>query len=113
MNCLGRSDDVPCLHIPRCPHVVKTASPFYVSNVAGLKQANATTVVTACYNQTGLRIVYDATDHHVVTPWTTCNSPVFRNSSTLEFFAAPVRSPTDNPQWYNEIDSGPSGAMCM
>ena len=32
-------------------------------------------------------------------------------SDVLEVFIAPVHDPTDNPQWYFELDASPSGVM--
>ena len=109
-SCSMRSDDVPCVHIPPCPAVV-TLSPFFLSTVEGHMPSKVLTVVTVCHLHTGLHIATSATDAHVITPWTVCDSPVFINSSMLEIFAAPVKSPTDDPQWYNEIDADPSGAL--
>ena len=110
--CSNRTDDLPCLSVPPCGHAPPAvAAPFYVNGDAGLRLAAPQTSVAVCHNASGLKMVYQADDAHVVTPWTRCNDPVFTRSSTLEFFASPVHEATDNPIWYHEIDVAPSGVM--
>jgi len=109
----GRSDDVPCLRIPPCGGVAPAAAaaPFYVSDAATRVLASPQTKVAICHTASGLRVVYEGDDAHVVTPWTRCNDPVFERSSTFEFFASPVERPTDDPIWYHEIDGGPANVL--
>ena len=110
--CSDRADNLPCLSVPPCGRAPPAvAAPFYVNGADGLTLATPQTSVAVCHNASGLRMVYEATDAHVITPWTHCNDPVFQRSSTLEFFASPVHEATDNPIWYHEIDAAPSGAM--
>ena len=109
----GRSDDVPCLRVPPCGGgaPAAAAAPFYVSDAASKVLAAPQTKVAICHTASGLRVVYEGDDAHVVTPWTRCNDPVFERSSTFEFFASPVERPTDDPIWYHEIDGGPANVL--
>ena len=109
--CHQRTDDLPCLHVPNCTTGTATYHHFQITNVNTSQPATEPTTGTICYNNFGISIKEYATDSHVFTPWTHCNSPVFQRSSVLEIFVAPVYSVTDNPVWYFELDTAPSGAL--
>ena len=109
--CHIRTDDVPCLHVPNCQSGTATYSHFKITNTPTTQPATTPTRGTICWNEFGISVTEQATDQHVFTPWTQCNDPVFVNSSVLEIFVAPVQSPLDNPQWYFELDTAPSGTM--
>ena len=107
---LASASAVPRLDIPPCP-AVANATPFRVSNVPGDVPSRVQTLVQVCHEPTGIRLVTEARDQHVVTRWSECNDPVFKESATLELFLAPVETPYDAPTWYHEIDCGPAGAL--
>jgi hypothetical protein len=109
--CTIRTDNVPCLHVPKCSKGMAKYSNFYITNVPSLKPATSTTKGEICWNNVGISVKEYASDKHIITPWTNCNDPVFQKSSVLEIFVAPVLSPINNPEWYFELDTSPSGAM--
>jgi hypothetical protein len=106
-----RSDDVPCLHAPRCEDGSGAFADFKISTAAGDVPATQPTNGTVCWSKTGLHIRETARDAHIFSPYTRCNAPVFSKSDVLEVFLSPVVSPTDNPRFYYELDTSPSGAF--
>lgn len=109
--CDVRSDDVPCLHAPRCGDGEAAFADFKISTAAADIPATQPTNGTVCWSAAGLHIRETALDGHIFSPYTHCNAPVFVKSDVLEVFLAPVASPTDNPRFYYELDTSPSGAF--
>ena len=64
-----------------------------------------------CHDEMGFRVVMVATDANIFSPYTTCNSEVFVGSDVMEVFMAPVDDLSDDPQYYYELDTSPSGAL--
>jgi hypothetical protein len=113
--CVGRTDDVPCLLIPKCDSLSFEASgsfgDFKVSDADGDVPAQQATSGTICHDGDGIHVHEVATEEYVFSPYSHCNDEVYVNSDVLEVFIAPVLSVTDNPIWYYELDSAPTGAM--
>merc|ERR1711871_1895025 len=107
-------DALPCLVVAPCGQPASgrgTFGKFKVSNAKGSVAAEQHTEGSVCWDATGLHIHESATDRFIFSPYVRCNSPVFVNSDVLEVFIAPVHSLSDNPQWYFELDTSPSGVM--
>jgi len=111
--CKVRTDNpsLPCQHVPFCKDGNATVNHFKLTNVPGDEAASEQTQGTICWDATGIKVTEMAVDSHVLAPWTHCNDPVFQKSSVLEIFVAPVTKVTENPQWYFELDTAPSGAL--
>jgi hypothetical protein len=106
--CATRTDDVPCLHVSPCKGDAALSvgfgggaafGAFKVSDASGTVPAVQPTQGAVCYDGDGLHVHEQATEAHVFSPYTSCNSEVFVNSDVLEVFLAPVVAVTDNPQW--------------
>ena len=110
--CLVRTDGVPCLHVPPCGSVGGgLVSGFKISTAAGDVPATQQTNGSICWSPRGLHVHEIATDGSIFSPYTKCNSQVFSKSDVLEVFLAPVENPTENPMYYYELDTSPSGAF--
>jgi hypothetical protein len=111
--CGLRTDDVPCLYVENCANAEKLATfgDFQVSNDQGNVPAQQQTSGSICYDATGIHIKERANETHIFTPYAHCDDNVWVHSDVLEVFVAPVLSVYDNPQWYFELDTAPSGAM--
>ena len=109
--CDIRTDDINCIHVPNCKDGTVTYENFKLTNVQDDELATDQTNGKLCWDNIGIKVQEMAKDKHVFTPWKQCNDPVFERSSVLEIFVAPVQKVTDNPQWYFELDTSPSGAL--
>ena len=110
--CSSRTAGVPCLRAAHCSLPRKASfSNFQVSNAAGNLPAAQPTNGTLCYDELGVRVAFLATDTHIFSPYTACDATTWAASDTVEVFAAPVLATTDNPVWYFELDTVPTGAM--
>jgi len=105
------SQTLPCLHVPSCDDGSAAYGDFKITNVPTVEPALDQTTGEICWNQKGISVKEFAFDTHVFTPWMHCNDLVFQKSSVLEIFVAPVHHVSDNPIWYFELDTAPSGAM--
>lgn len=103
---------IPKLAVPECPSVAKIST-FHINTVPGnqLKKPKQNTRVEVCWSRTGLVVVSNATDDDVFNGCEACNCPVFEQGDVLEVFVGPVEHPTDNPEYYHEVDTGASGAL--
>ena len=111
-NACALRTDVPCIRVGKCTSSDKaTFGSFKVSNSEGNIAAAQPTDGTMCFDDSGIVISLVATDAHTFSAYTNCNSHTWVASDTVEVFIAPVRTLSDNPQWYFELDSVPSGAM--
>lgn len=87
---------VPCVAIPPCDSARAKKRPLQLASPYG-RPTRQKTDGAVCWNSTGLLVSVDAAEAHVVSPYTTCNSPVFLGSCTFEFFISPVQHATDAP----------------
>lgn len=109
-GCSIRTDDVPCLHVPWCERGTAEYSNFLITTEAEDVPAVQQTNGTICWDRSGLHLSELAEEKYIFTPYDQCNDPVFVSSDVLEVFISPVRNPQDNPDWYYELDTAPSGA---
>jgi hypothetical protein len=110
--CATRTDDVPCVHVRQCGLAPKAVfGAFKISNVTGSVPATQATSGTVCWDASGIEVSFFVVDAHIFSPWTKCDSTTWVNSDTVEVFVAPVNVVTDNPAWYYELNTVPTGAM--
>jgi hypothetical protein len=88
-----------------------TFGDFKVSNAPDDVPAAQPTQGTVCYDGAGLHVSEFATEASVFSPYASCNDALWVAGDVLEVFLAPVADPTDDPQWYFELDAAPTGAM--
>eukprot|EP01065_Artemidia_motanka_P027719 TRINITY_DN32915_c0_g1_i1.p1 TRINITY_DN32915_c0_g1~~TRINITY_DN32915_c0_g1_i1.p1 ORF type:complete len:286 (+),score=43.32 TRINITY_DN32915_c0_g1_i1:51-860(+) len=105
--------DVPCLRVPKCSAGAGRVHGFYLTTAPANNSvpAKQLTDVSICYGDAGFTLLMNASDNNIFTASGHCNDPVFSQGGVLEFFAGPVNSATDDPIYYHEIDSSPSGVM--
>ena len=109
--CRVRTDDVPCLQVPRCPAMASYGA-FKLTTSPGDEDATQRTTGQVCWDDVGMHVHETAVSSTpVFTPWAHCDDPVFSRSHVLEIFMAPVLRVTDNPRYYFEMDTAPSGAV--
>ena len=71
------------------------------------------TTAHLCHDAEGLHIHENAStgSHGVFSSASKCGDSVFTAGDVLEVFIAPVKKPTDVPEYYHELDTGAAGAM--
>jgi hypothetical protein len=105
-------DEVPCVNIPRCSSGRTTSLLVdQLSNGKGLAQASS--LVSVCYDQVGLVIKHVATGQKYLSEnsYDSCNDEIY-NLNVAELFIAPViDAEPEAPHCYNEIDISPGNVM--
>lgn len=105
-------DEVPCVNIPRCSSGrMASLSIDQLSNGKGSAQASS--LVSICYDMRGLVIKHVATGQKYLSEnsYNNCNDEIY-NLNVAELFIAPViDAEPEASHCYNEIDISPGNVM--
>lgn len=103
---LGAKAELPELSVPHCSVGWASTQGYYVTNVEDLQPATWDAVTRVCWDESGITVATNNTDHNIWQTCEACGCANFNHGDVAEAFLGPVSTPGAVPAWYYELDVG-------